>query len=459
MKWTGKKHGPKRAKILMAASYLLLLVFAVQWLHMQYVEEKRKLQYALGNLFEDVQQGITDSLLLVTFVHPAMAHAALYGEQGAHPGKGFKPATDNIRQLSSLLFSDQDLQHALPLAGLKIAVRNIGRLSPEQEAYLFRIDTTVFNKIYADRMRNMGWDFPVYWVNKHGLKKTGEFIFIPNTYLHNGYGIRVTGYQPYLLRQLGPQAIFILILLSAILLAFYTTYRSLLRQIQLGNLKNDFVSNISHELKTPIATVKVAIEAVRHFEAAGQRELASEYMEMAGLEVERLELLVNRSLHNSVLESGKLSILPEPHDLKTIIEEVLQAYQVKFLAHNTTVRLNCTGNCFRGMVDKMHIQGVLINLLDNSLKYGHDGLTILIHLEEKDEAFQISVADNGPGIPEAYLPKVFEKFFRVPSDNIHNIKGYGLGLSYAAQVIQQHHGHIAVCNNTPEEGCTFTLFL
>jgi signal transduction histidine kinase len=145
-------------------------------------------------------------------------------------------------------------------------------------------------------------------------------------------------------------------------------------------------------------------------------------------------------------------------DLKKIVEEVLQAYQVKFISYGADVVLKTQGSHFKAMADKLHLQGVLVNLLDNSLKYGSGNISINILLEQKEEKLSISVTDNGPGIPEDYRNRVFEKFFRVPARNLHNVKGYGLGLSYAAQVMQQHKGSIAVAN-VPEGGCCFTVSL
>jgi len=107
-------------------------------------------------------------------------------------------------------------------------------------------------------------------------------------------------------------------------------------------------------------------------------------------------------------------------------------------------------------IDKLHIQGVLVNLIDNSLKYGDKPVHININLAEQNGKIQLALTDNGPGIPEEYKEKVFEKFFRVPNANRHNTKGHGLGLSYAAQVMRQHNGSINV-NNVAAGGCMFTL--
>jgi len=451
------KYKLRRVKLLMTASYALLLVFGGLWLRTQYRQEENSLQKELMKLFDHVQQGISDSLILVSVTDPAMklTGAVVEGKQSAIQPVALNE--DTMRRLSSLLLHDD--QKDLSLQSLRMMVGKVRKLTPGEKQYLFHIDTTVFNSEFSERMKKMGWDFPVQWTTVASRKpEEANAIFIPNRYFQSGHGVLITRYQGYLLGKLWPQAAFVLVLLGITLLALYTTYRSLFRQVQLGAMKDDFVSNISHELKTPIATVKVALEAIQHFDAAGQKQLTAEYMEMATLELERLELLVNRSLHTSLLESGKLSVQPEPHNLKKIIEEVLLAYQVKFISYDAEVNFTAHGSHFMAMVDKLHLQGVLVNLLDNSLKYGEGRIRIDVCLEQKEDQLHISVRDNGPGIPEDYRARVFDKFFRVPAQNRHNVKGYGLGLSYAAQVMEQHQGRIAVAN-IPEGGCCFTLSL
>jgi K+-sensing histidine kinase KdpD len=445
-----------RTRSIMTMSYVLLMVFSLLWIKSQYREQEHDLQKQLAQIFESVQQDITDSLIFVTIIDPTWQVEAAPPLFEMKEGKVVTLNEDSIKQLSGILLSNstQDISRQT----IRMAVRKVRNLSLSERQMLFQIDTTIFNSTYANRLKQMGWNFGVKWVAADEKKPEGAFIYIPNNFLHSGFGVMITNYDGYILANLWLQGAFIIILLTAILLAFVTTYRSLLRQIQLSELKDDFVSNISHELKTPIATVKVAIEAVQHFEAAGEHSLTAEYMEMAALEIERLELLVNRSLHTSLLESGKIALQRERHSLKTIIEDVIQAYQVKLLAYEATVNFTTEGLNFETSIDKLHFQGVLINLIDNSLKYCPHKPYIHIHLKELSGSLMISLTDNGPGIPEQYQHKVFEKFFRVPNGNEHNVKGYGLGLCYASQVMTQHNGSISVCN-VPEGGCSFTLSL
>lgn len=434
----GKTSRLPRIKALMLLSFTLLIAFSAHWLVAQYNNEKHQLQKDLSALFINVQEDISDSLLWANVVNPVLA--------AADTTKG---------TYGSLAANTKD---PIVARGTRMVLNNVKKLSKSQEKELFRTDTMVFNDIFNLSMKEQGYDFTTEWVHTNDRNNTiaKNDIFIMSSFFTDEHGIVVKNYQSYLTRKMLYPCIFILFLLTITAIAFRTTYLSLVKQMKLSILKNDFISNMSHELKTPVATVKVALEALKNFNVMQQPERSREYLEMAVLEMNRLELLVNRSLSTSLLESGKLAMQKEECNLRTLTEEVMLAMQPKLLLHEAKVVLETTGNNFSSHLDKMHTQGVLINLIDNSIKYGVKPVEIKITLTETADTIQLCVSDNGPGIPEEYREKVFEKFFRVPTGNKHNAKGYGLGLSYAAQVMQQHMGSIRVVN-IPEGGCRFTL--
>jgi signal transduction histidine kinase len=177
---------------------------------------------------------------------------------------------------------------------------------------------------------------------------------------------------------------------------------------------------------------------------------------MANMEMKRLDLLVNQALNTGLLENGKIMFHKEQEDLQQLTAEVLGILKIRFQQQNAIVNYSYEGDGFTATVDKLHIQGVLINILDNSLKYAGVSPEINVSVKALNGHVQVSIADNGPGISPEYLHKVFEQFFRIPTGNEHNIKGYGLGLSYAKQVMEQHGGSISA-SNLPGGGCIFTL--
>jgi two-component system phosphate regulon sensor histidine kinase PhoR len=238
--------------------------------------------------------------------------------------------------------------------------------------------------------------------------------------------------------------------------AFFFTYRSLKKMETLNNLRNEFISNISHELKTPVSTVSVALEALKNYIITKDSSKFSEYLEISGKEMKRLDQLISQVLNTSRLEDNNQFIQKEETDLAALTKDVMNSMQVRFSQQDANVKLICEKEAIVLNLDILHIQGVLINLLDNSLKYAVEKPEIDIRIEEKSSNVFLKISDNGPGIPKEYQSKVFDKFFRVPTGDMHNVKGYGLGLSFADLVMKQHSGSISV-RNQKEKGCEFIL--
>lgn len=426
----------RRIGWMMVASQLLLMVFTVQWISSQYEDERDELKKSLTKIFTDVQHKVSDSLLITQVIDPI-----------AEPGDYTYAQPTDAAATQKVKLSAQGLHNVL---------RNAGSISTGQEHSLFIMDTIAFNELFVNELRHNGWNFRSEWVNNSDSDKNGNKIFIKSSFFTKDNGVLVNNYDGYLLQMLLPELLFALVLLVVTAAAFIIAYRSLMAQIKLSHMKDDFISNMSHELKTPIATVKVALEALGNFNAIDNPQLGREYLGMATSEMNRLELLATRVLNTTLLENGKIYLQRETCDLKELVHEAIQSMQIKLDQHEARVTLEAMGGSYIIAADKLHLQGVIVNLLDNSIKYAQGQASIHISLTEANGTVQLAVSDNGPGIPEEYREKVFEKFFRVPTGNRHNTKGYGLGLSYAAQVMRQHNGRINV-ENIVGGGCVFTL--
>ena len=261
--------------------------------------------------------------------------------------------------------------------------------------------------------------------------------------------------------------LFSLLLFGMTALAFGLVYRSLRQQERLTALKNDFISNITHELKTPISTVSVAIEAMQNFNALQKPELTKEYLDISKNELARLSMLVDKMLKLSVFEQKEPELKKETIDLAALVAQVLDSMRLQFEKQNVKIALDTVeernpDSFGKGVshtfveADKTHLTSVIYNLLDNALKY--EGKNIQIHFATEGNLLKMSFQDDGCGIASEYHAKVFDKFFRVPKGNVHNVKGYGLGLSYVASIVKQHGGRIEV-QSVLEQGSTFSVFL
>lgn len=261
----------------------------------------------------------------------------------------------------------------------------------------------------------------------------------------------------YIIKKLASPILFSLFLVGVTVLAFTLLYRNLQRQRRLAEIKNEFISNITHELKTPIATVGVAIEALRNFNAINDPQRTKEYLDISQNELQRLSLLVDKVLKLSMFEKKEIELKFEPLNLTDTVNEVVSSMKLQIEKHHANVSINAEGNTsLQG--DKLHLLSVVFNLLDNALKYGNGNTAVKFDIKEKGNDVELSVADNGIGISQEYKDKVFEKFFRVPLGDTHNTKGHGLGLSYVAHVIRKHKGKIEV-ESQPGLGSKFIITL
>jgi len=261
----------------------------------------------------------------------------------------------------------------------------------------------------------------------------------------------------FILGKLKMPILFSLLLVGITIASFVALYRNLLRQHRLAQMKNDLISNITHELKTPIATVGVAIEALKNFNAIQNPERTREYLDISQNELQRLGLLVDKVLKLSMFEKKEMEIKYELFNLKDVVDEVVASLGLQLEKYHARISISLEGDTtIKG--DRLHLLSVVFNLLDNALKYSKDNPVIQVSLKQLGEQVELQVADNGIGIPTQYKDKVFEKFFRVPAGDTHNAKGHGLGLSYVAQVVRRHNGTIKV-ESREGLGSTFTIIL
>lgn len=246
-----------------------------------------------------------------------------------------------------------------------------------------------------------------------------------------------------------------LFLLIVTVWAFAYMLRTILKQKRLSEIKNDFINNMTHELKTPIATVSAAVEALQHFNAMNDPAKAKDYLDISRQELNRLSSLVEKVLNIAVEERRDMELLPEPVDVVALIDEVAQRYR---LQNGKTVEISVQHNLADpiALLDRTHFTNAIQNLVDNAIKYSHDPAQVQILCTIEEGWLRIAVRDHGIGIPKAYQQSIFEQFFRVPQGDLHNVKGFGLGLAYVKKIVEEHGGRISV-ESEPGHGSEFTV--
>jgi signal transduction histidine kinase len=263
------------------------------------------------------------------------------------------------------------------------------------------------------------------------------------TYKQNGKDkyVRAMFSNPfsYIIRRMGLMFAGSLLLIALVAFSLIYLLRTLFREKRLSAIKNDFISNITHEFKTPIATASAAIEALKGFGVLDDRERAQRYLAHSKNELEKLAGLVDRVLNISVYESPDFNIKPERVDIDAEIKGLLTSAAALPGNEINWDYVNNTGiNSI--MADKLYFEHAVNNVIDNALKYSGAPVRLIVSVGIKNNFLVIAVKDNGIGIAANDLPLVFEKFYRVPSGNQHRVKGHGLGLSYVKSIVERHNG-------------------
>jgi len=212
------------------------------------------------------------------------------------------------------------------------------------------------------------------------------------------------------------------------------------RQKQVAEIKNDFINNITHEFKTPITTISTALESIQHFNIENDQVKNKKYLNTSREQLDKLNVMVEKILEIATLDSNRLDIKKEPIDINLLITQLSETHRL--LGSNKVIELKLEETPGTSLVDPFHFENVIVNLLDNAFKYG--GSLITIAYSTIARGFELTISDNGKGIGKKEQNLVFDKFYRVPQGNIHNIKGFGIGLYYSRNIVEKHGGSLSL---------------
>ena len=249
------------------------------------------------------------------------------------------------------------------------------------------------------------------------------------------------------------------LLLIAILMAlFWVCLRIIQKLNALDEMKTSFINNMTHELKTPLATISLTNEMLRDETVQLDDSMRRRFLAVVRDETHRMQVLIETILQNSKMSSKNYSIHPVSVDVNDLIHEVAVSFGLQIESRGGTLNLHLCDDDAVVMGDKLHLTNMVYNLVDNAMKYSQGAPNVTITTQRDPQAFGISVTDHGIGIAPEDQKHIFEKFYRVSTGNVHNVKGFGIGLNYVAQVVSLHHGTIKV-ESQPGEGSTFTVTL
>ena len=261
-----------------------------------------------------------------------------------------------------------------------------------------------------------------------------------------------------LIRNYYPMLLGTFISLLTILGIYIISINYMMRQKKIADIKTDFINNMSHEFKTPIATISVATDSLANDKIATNPEKVKYYSHLIKQENLRMKKQVENVLNMSKLERNEIKLFLKETNVRELIKEITESFDLIVKERNGTLTHNFNAQKYTFKVDEFHLSNILVNLLDNANKYSPENPEINISTKNEGNWYVISISDKGMGMDVQNKTKIFEKFFREETGNIHNVKGQGLGLTYVKKIVELHNGKIEV-ETQKGKGSTFILKL
>lgn len=324
-----------------------------------------------------------------------------------------------------------------------------------------RIDMSKLDSLFLDRLKNkkISVDHVLTYKIKDSIATAGKVKIVGDSLFANSKLLEKNSHLKLEYAGLGG-AIFkrnltglglSALLIASIISCLFYLLQIIRRQKALNEMKNDLISNITHEFKTPIATASAALEGVQHFTASGDSEKTNRYLGMGRDQLLKLNKMVEKLLETATIDQGSLNMQFTDVNLNELLKDL-----VNRVPDQTTksIQLKLPQTATHHMVDPFHLENAVSNLIDNALKYGGDQVIVSLNTLGKDAI--ITVSDSGNSLKKGQERLIFDKFYRVPQGNTHNVKGYGIGLFYTKSIIEKHKGTITL---TSQPQTTFTIQL
>lgn len=409
------------------------------------------------------------------------------------PTEFFENDTVNFREIFSkeeiVIVKDQVLDNAAgTMAPPEERYVKVGRFEGAERSYLERqfdiftsklpVHRRVTNREISFRLANelkskgIGTNFK-YGIYSNGLatqvksgyfrKEVGKSYMVPmfaDAEGNSNYQLYVTfpGEKNYILASISKILVLSVFFILIIILAFVSALYQLVKQKQISEIKTDFINNMTHEFKTPIATINLALDAIKNPKVIGDQEKVMRYVQMIREENKRMNAQVENVLRISKLEKNQLDVSKEKVDVHDLIEKAVTHVDllVKDKGGYIKMKLNAASTEILG--NHFHFTNVLVNILDNAIKYSEGAPKIDISTESTAKEIIIKIKDQGIGMVKNVQKNVFKKFYREERGNIHNVKGHGLGLAYVKKIVEIHQGEVYV-ESEKGIGSTFTIKL
>jgi len=317
------------------------------------------------------------------------------------------------------------------------------------------INFTRLDSIFTNQLSKKGIKTPHYLVllekdikvggsNKAEDIELSLFSNSKSTFLRPNQNLRAYYKDPTIeaLKKSTTGILFSLLLSLSVIFCLIYLLKIISTQKELAEIKNDLINNITHEFKTPIATISTAIEAIESFNVVDNKAKTKQYAAISAFQLKKLHVMVEKLLETATLDSESLMLQKEPTNIVDLIAKIAKKFEL-LAKKDIKFTTNIDSKILK--IDLFHFENAISNLVDNAIKYGGD--SIEINLNSVLNVTEISVADNGKGIDKSQQERIFDKFYRVPKGNTHDVKGFGIGLYYTQKIIEKHNGSINISSN------------
>jgi len=349
----------------------------------------------------------------------------------------------------------------------------VNKLLNYNEDITSRIDTGKLKKLIAEKLADenieIPFDFaifqkdsltPIRSSNMKNLKdsKLYKVHLFSNDVFNSGLVLQLNfpKRRHYLIHSILTITILSIVLVLAIFIIFSFNLYLILKQKRLSKIKADFINNITHELKTPISTITLASSLINEKLQDSDAKNLKKFTKIITDEAIRLNRQVENVLKIAIIEEGKVKLNKTDINLNSLIKRTVKNYQILFQQKKGEIEIDLENSIPVIDGNELHLTNILSNLLENALKYSKEIPIVKISTKSEHYSVKISVKDNGIGIEKKQLTKIFEKFYRVPTGNVHDVKGFGIGLSYVKDVVYEHEGKIFV-NSELGKGTEFVI--
>ena len=337
-----------------------------------------------------------------------------------------------------------------------------------------RISGRTVNKLLKKRLKQAGikldFEFAIYDKDLATKVQSDNFefehaynygvpIFLDNNNESN-YSLLVNfpGRRKFLISTILGMLILSVLFTSIIILAYASAIYQLIKQRQISQIKTDFINNMTHEFKTPIATINLALDSIKNPKILQDQEKVKRYLNMIKDENKRMHAQVENVLRISKLEKNELNISKERIELHDLVEDAITHVELIVEDRQGYVKAHLGALKYSVLANETHFTNVIVNILDNAIKYSDNPPKIDVYTENVGNSILLKIKDQGNGMSKQVQKRVFEKFYREHTGNVHNVKGHGLGLAYVKRIVDDHQGHISV-ESEKGKGSEFTIKL